>query len=411
MADPSPALLASPRPAMPSTDVERVLRDGFGGLRFPQWLETLYLDDKAAERLKLIRMGTLLMTALSIGLLMSDWLMVPDQVILAMGLRLLVFAPLALILLMSLPRLSGPAREASTLVMSLMAALITLMLCLRSDDELAATYVVSLALIQLFNGGVVRMRFWMAVCVDALVLAMFAGVLYVLRDLSGAVTTSMTMVVVSSTVFTLYASYWLEHRERRNWLLLQHEHLLLSELQEGNRQLDRISRLDPLTELANRRHFDEFLLQVWARGRQDGHEVSLLMIDVDHFKLYNDHYGHPAGDACLQQVAAALKRHLRKPGDLVARLGGEEFIAVLNATSLTLAQATAERVREQILQLGLPHAASPSSRQVTVSIGVACASPAEPGATPLTLIEAVDRALYDAKSAGRNRVAVTPHSH
>ena len=411
MADPSSVMLAPPRPAMPSTDVERVLRDGFGGLRFPQWLEKLYLDDKAAERLKLIRMGTVLMTVLSVGLLMSDWLMVPDQAILALGLRLLVFAPVALILLLCLPRLSAPAREGSMLVTSLLAAFITLVLCLRSDDELAATYVVSLALIQLFNGGVVRMRFWMALCVDALVLAMFAGALYALRDLSGPVTTSMTMVVVSSTLFTLYASYWLEHRERRNWLLLQHEHLLLNELQEGNRQLDRISRLDPLTELANRRHFDEFLLQVWSRGRQDGREVALLMIDVDHFKLYNDHYGHPAGDACLQQVAAALKRHLRKPGDLVARLGGEEFIAVLNATSLPLEQATAERVREQIVQLGLPHAASPSSRQVTVSIGVACASPTEPGVTPLSLIEAVDRALYDAKYAGRNRVAATPRSH
>lgn len=410
MVDSPSALLAPPRPAMPSSDVERVLRDGFGGLRFPQWLEALYLEDKAAERLKLIRMGTVLLTVLSIGLLMSDWLMVPDQALLALGLRLLVFAPLALVLLLCLPRLSARARETSMLAMSLMAALITLVLCLRSDDELAATYVVSLALVQLFNGGVVRMRFWMAVCVDALVLAMFGGVLYVLQGLSGPVTTSMTMVVVSSTLFTLYASYWLEHRERRNWLMLQHEHLLLDELQQGNRQLDRIARLDPLTELANRRHFDEFLLQVWSRGRQDGRDVALLMIDVDHFKRYNDHYGHPAGDACLQQVAAALKRHLRKPGDLVARLGGEEFIAVLNSTSLPQAHATAERVREQILQLGLPHAASPLSRQVTVSIGVACARPADADATPLSLIEAVDRALYDAKHGGRNRVVVATPS-
>ena len=128
------------------------------------------------------------------------------------------------------------------------------------------------------------------------------------------------------------------------------------------------------------------------------------MMDVDHFKAYNDHYGHPKGDTCLQQIAALLRRQLRRPGDLVARFGGEEFVAVLHDTALPQAVAAAERVRAGVQQLGLPHAASPTGAQVTISIGVSSLLPQASADGPPALIAASDAALYQAKSQGRNQV-------
>lgn len=129
-----------------------------------------------------------------------------------------------------------------------------------------------------------------------------------------------------------------------------------------------------------------------------------MMIDVDHFKAYNDRYGHPVGDACLRAVAGALKRRLRGPGDLIARYGGEEFIAVLGGTSLPTVRGAAERIRRGIEGLNLLHATSSTHEVVTVSIGVATMNPSADGATITRLISAADTALYQAKDGGRNRV-------
>ena len=139
-------------------------------------------------------------------------------------------------------------------------------------------------------------------------------------------------------------------------------------------------------------------------ARLDGSEIALLMIDVDHFKAYNDRYGHPEGDACLRDVADTLKRRLRRPGDLIARFGGEEFVAILAGTSLEVALGAAERVRKGIENINRLHATSPTHAVVTVSIGVACLRPNTPHATPAQLISAADEALYQAKARGRNRV-------
>jgi diguanylate cyclase (GGDEF)-like protein len=205
----------------------------------------------------------------------------------------------------------------------------------------------------------------------------------------------MSLVLVSVTVFTLFGTYWLEHEDRANWLMLKHEQLLQSQVEQANQQLDQLSRFDPLTKLANRRHFDEFLQQTWTRASHDGDELAVLMIDIDHFKAYNDRHGHPAGDACLQAVAETLKDCLRQPEDLTARYGGEEFIALLGHTGLAAAVAAAERVRAAVANGTTP---------VTVSLGVASARPGTPGITPAALIRLADQALYQAKAQGRDQV-------
>jgi diguanylate cyclase (GGDEF)-like protein len=164
------------------------------------------------------------------------------------------------------------------------------------------------------------------------------------------------------------------------------------------------ARIDELTQIANRRRFDEYLLQEWQRHVRLQLPLSLLICDVDHFKLYNDHYGHQAGDACLKQVAASISRDFRI-GDLAARYGGEEFGIVLPNTERAGAVLVAERVRASVAGAARPHAASSVSDCVTVSIGVASRIPRREDVGPRALIEEADRNLYGAKRLGRNRVS------
>jgi len=174
------------------------------------------------------------------------------------------------------------------------------------------------------------------------------------------------------------------------------------ELAEANRQLQELSTTDALTGLANRRRLGDLLDEEWQRGLDSGATMSVAMIDVDHFKLYNDHYGHLAGDDCLRRVAAAVNETVRA-GDTVARYGGEEFAIVLRGHDVEAAYRVAERVRAAVEALDEPHAMAAAGR-VTVSIGVATSVP-EPGRTPEQLVADADAHLYHAKHAGRNRVA------
>jgi len=162
---------------------------------------------------------------------------------------------------------------------------------------------------------------------------------------------------------------------------------------------------DGLTGIANRRHFDVAMDREYRRAKRGGTPLSLLMIDIDNFKAYNDHYGHQKGDQCLVQVSAALAEMLKRPCDLMARYGGEEFAMILPETDIEQASAMAEAIRARAQALDIPHASnSNDAQQVTVSIGVATQL-VEAAFDVATLIGAADRALYLAKRGGRNRVA------
>lgn len=165
----------------------------------------------------------------------------------------------------------------------------------------------------------------------------------------------------------------------------------------------RLARLDPLTGLANRRCFDETLSGEWQRAQRHGGELALVVFDVDEFKPYNDHFGHPAGDGCLRRLANAAREVVHRHGDLVARLGGEEFAVVLPQTPVGGAAAVADTLRQAVENLRLPHAPEAGREVVTISAGVASLRP-NAELRIEDLIEAADRGLYAAKRAGRNRV-------
>jgi two-component system chemotaxis family response regulator WspR len=176
-------------------------------------------------------------------------------------------------------------------------------------------------------------------------------------------------------------------------------------LLESNRELQRLNNLDGLTGLSNRRHVNEFIATEWKRAIREQVAISVLMVDVDEFKRYNDSYGHLAGDDVLRQVAKSIQATVNRPTDLAARFGGEEFVAVLPSTTRAGAHSIAEKMRAAIEALAVPHQASSCSGHVTVSVGGASMVPRR-GEDYSLLIDAADAALYEAKRAGRNRAVL-----
>ncbi len=169
------------------------------------------------------------------------------------------------------------------------------------------------------------------------------------------------------------------------------------------RELERVAQHDGLTGIANRRHFDDSLDRACRRAARTGEPVGLALVDIDHFKLYNDRYGHVAGDEALRQVAQLLARHARRPYDVAARFGGEEF-ALLTPMADGIFEL-AERFRRSVIDLRIPHAASPTTEFLSVSVGTALISGASYADFRLRLIEQADRLLYMAKAQGRNQMA------
>jgi diguanylate cyclase (GGDEF)-like protein len=175
------------------------------------------------------------------------------------------------------------------------------------------------------------------------------------------------------------------------------------QLAAANRRLEVLATQDGLTGLSNRRHFDEMLDGEFRRAMRDGTSLSLVMIDIDYFKLFNDRYGHPAGDDCLRTVGLTIKDALRRPSDLAARYGGEEFVVLLPNTPENGAVTVAEHILDAIRALRIIHDASPE-KIVTISLGVATLIPERDLHRPEDLVKAADRMLYTAKAVGRNMV-------
>jgi len=177
------------------------------------------------------------------------------------------------------------------------------------------------------------------------------------------------------------------------------------QLLETNLELQRLTNSDGLTGLANRRYFDEYFSAEWKRAEREQSSLSLLMIDVDDFKLYNDTYGHLAGDTALKQVAEGIGYFARRPTDLAARIGGEEFVLVLPSMSREHMEGQADKLQAAVHALGIAHASSSNDARVTVSVGGASMVP-QRGGSQEKLVEAADQALYRAKRGGKNRVEI-----
>ncbi|KMM86763.1 diguanylate cyclase (GGDEF) domain-containing protein [Pseudomonas taetrolens] len=198
------------------------------------------------------------------------------------------------------------------------------------------------------------------------------------------------LLIGATTLLLCLGMIWL------TWLLLRELRLR----QHAERNLAGLASTDPLSGLANRRTLDDKLDHEWRRAQRAGNPISLIMIDVDHFKAFNDTFGHQAGDEALRRVAQVIKAHLRRPADLAARYGGEEFAVVLSDTDATGTRTLAEKIRIAVEHM---EPVVPSERTLTISLG-ACTRYAKPGDELRALVSTADKALYQAKKGGRNRV-------
>ncbi|MGQ9805579.1 MAG: diguanylate cyclase domain-containing protein [Chlorobiales bacterium] len=176
----------------------------------------------------------------------------------------------------------------------------------------------------------------------------------------------------------------------------------LIELERAKKQLEQLATIDSLTDIPNRRSIDETLQREWLKAMRTSEPLALMMIDIDHFKNYNDYYGHQAGDECLRKVAQAIRASLRRPTDYVGRYGGEEFIVLLTHSDWEKTKHMAEKILESVRLLKLPHHASPTAEIVTISAGVNIVIPT-PKLSVSSLIHQADEALYQAKHSGRNQ--------
>ncbi len=209
-------------------------------------------------------------------------------------------------------------------------------------------------------------------------------------------------IALTTVVFTLQ----LDLRDRRVFLLAQQADLGREMLALQNRRLARLTQIDALTGLGNRRCFDDRLIELWSDTRLQQAQVTLIMFDIDCFKLFNDTYGHQAGDECLTALARTVSRCLRDDRDTLVRYGGEEFAIILPDTSLGEGCLVAERVRQSVCERAIPHPDAGPAPHVTVSLGVATVVPLSQSAA--VLIEAADHCMYEAKRQGRNQLASQP---
>jgi len=205
----------------------------------------------------------------------------------------------------------------------------------------------------------------------------------------GTVLTQFMAMLMMTSVICAAGAYNLEHARRTAWL----EGQLLAEtaLQDG------------LTGIHNRRRLDEHLQRVWHQCIRENKPLALLFADIDHFKAYNDRYGHQAGDEALKAVASVLARHARRPMDLAARFGGEEFAVVLYDTTREHALRIGEEILEEVRRLAITHDASSAAPVLTISLGIACVVPVARRSSA-GLLQLADQALYAAKDGGRNQV-------
>lgn len=380
-----------PTPSQISEDslVSRVLKEGYNRLKFPEPLESEFRHDHLVAQRRWVRMSLLIVIGTSTGFGLIDHLIikatnaVPDIVRFGLQLPILLILVLATIkrFYMSWYQLAmqigGPLFGTGTILMAMYAL-----------PQHTALVGARLMLVTFFFYFMAGLRMHQALRGNVLILSLLiaAGLLGLLDT---HVATYLSFALVCANVIGTAGSYALEHANRTSFL----ERKLLVEIAE----------LDGLTRLLNRQTFETRVHDAWRRAISERRAVTVIMVDVDYFKLYNDSYGHQAGDECLRKVAAAVRSAVQmRPGDFVARYGGEEIIAVLSDRSTSDAKEIAQRVVREVAALDIPHASSQNSGCVSVSVGAATQLP------PITssydaIVRLADGALYTAKRQGRNQ--------
>ncbi|WP_282280793.1 GGDEF domain-containing protein [Pseudomonas sp. PS02302] len=381
-----------------SLALARALARPFWALRFEPVLERHYQRDIARSRRRHLRISLTVAILAYASFSIWDWILMTNAFWLISLLSTVVVVGGGLVLLaLRLMPAEHPAREWVGILPSLLAYAPPLLDVEATDAAHRALWLATMPLMTLFTNSCIAPPLRQA-AVHSLVALLAIGLATQMHALP-VVEASLVMTLAFATAsFTLLNNFWMERARRQGYLLILRDRLRNEELTASNRFLAQQSATDPLTGVANRRALMQALAN--ALAHPPPRPLLLLMIDVDHFKAFNDRYGHPAGDRCLQQVATALADELRA-GDCLARYGGEEFAILCTPSREEDAGKLAQRLLDAVRRLEIPHLGPHAGPRVTVSIGGACARPDHDCAE--TFIEAADRQLYWAKQAGRDR--------
>ena len=365
------------------------LKRGFRGLRFSGLLEKDFREFYIAQNLPRARLSGLIALILVLAVTCIDLLLGSSTLGTLNTLRLGVLCPLLVILgvAISVPAAQRYYTEVVAVGVTLIGFVVTYIAHLGALS--GSSYVLAgLVLVVLYGCLFLGLLFNVGVAVATVMIATHF-VTGVAIGLPFDALYYSTAILGGAAVIGGISTYNLEYALRTNFL----ETRLLNELAER----------DGMTRLYNRRIFDDYMERLWRQSRREGTGVAIIFVDIDFFKLYNDLYGHQAGDDCLKRVAQCIARGAKRPFDFAARYGGEEFVLVLYGPPDEYARTVPEQIRRDVLELAIPHAGSQAAKHVTVSVGLALATP-ETGRSLAGAIQTADEALYQAKREGRNRV-------
>lgn len=383
-----------PRSVIDVATLERQLREGTRRLRFAPALEAPYLADRADDvvvrRLALIAASIVLV---GIAPALNAFVLHPPAAFAAPALRAQFGVMIPSLLFAGIVTWNRRLRRWQDPVSAVVAYVVTCGLLFQRHIGAHLGFAVPIELVSVVLLGtavLAGLRFaWFLPLVIAIV-GTFAAV--EVRTFGSSPSVANTIVAMTMMgVLSAIGSGMEERGARRGWL--------------QRKLLEELATHDALTGMANARAFAEAWPRLRATAQRDDKPLLVAVLDIDHFKNYNDHYGHPAGDQCLRRVARALAAHTRRASDIQARIGGEEFALVWYDVGVAQAAGLLEALRSGVESLGIPHAAAPGGGGVTISVGAIVAAPGD-NDTPAALLEAADQQLYAAKKGGRNRVSL-----
>jgi diguanylate cyclase (GGDEF)-like protein len=365
------------------------LKRGFRGLRFDGLLEKDFREFYVAQNLQRARLSGLIALIVVLSVTCIDLMLGSNTAGTLNILRLGILCPLLVVLgvAISVPAAQRYYTEVVAVGVTLIGFVVTYIAHLGALA--GSSYVLAgLVLVVLYGCLFLGLLFNVAVTVTGVMIAAHF-VTGVAIELPFDALYYSTAILGGAAVIGGISTYNLEYALRTNFL----ETRLLNELAER----------DGMTGLYNRRIFDQYIARLWRQSRRERTGIAFIFVDIDFFKVYNDLYGHQAGDDCLKRVAKCIARGAKRPFDFAARYGGEEFVLVLYGPPDEYAQGVPEQIRRDVLELAIPHAGSQAAKHVTVSVGLSLAS-AETSRSLAGAIQTADEALYQAKREGRNRV-------
>ena len=376
-------------------EVEHLLSERSSDPAFSRRLKRRFDEETGPRRARMLRASALRTAIVYNVFLFGDLFLTPDVLRLSIVLHLAVVTPYILLVAALLTRLKSPGwREglAASIPLAMVLQILTTFCATSSVNAAHYLYFVPSTVLSL--NAIQRPHIWYGRVSATLVFVLLLAALVYKDDLPLEITAMHSMIYVICVVVTLSSNEVIEGEQRWHFLMALREKLRAAESDDD-------ANHDPLTGLGNRRFLEKQANDLWSVGAAVDRSVAAIVFDVDHFKSFNDHYGHARGDSCLTRIAGCTRAELRIETDLAFRTGGEEFLVLLPNVEIETAIGVAERIRMSIESLGIPHESLAAGSVVTASFGVAAA---QVGACSLEkLVEAADTALYAAKRSGRNR--------